>query len=155
MPHKNRHIDFRSKSINWFNYQWAFTEMCFWIDLEKNDKMNTNWITSGQKNKFSQSQKLPRSRMGKYISQIKFSPLPNCKGKVKFHFWINFTSYFTFSCLIFIRVWYKEDKIPLFRFRHISPIHPCYYHSPIIRHGRGWGFFCMICFSLDFALLKR
>ena len=42
-------------------------------------KIHLNSIVSDQGNKYLRLLKLPCSRMGKHISQIKFSPLPNCK----------------------------------------------------------------------------
>ena len=121
-------------NISWFSLKYVFKQT--WRKMIT--RIHSSSIASGQRSKFSTLQKLPCNRTRKYISQIKFSPLPNYKEDrgVKFQFIANFTFYFTFSCLIFTRDWSKGDSTPFYWFRNVLPIHPCYYNSPIIMHGK-------------------
>ena len=49
-------------------------------------------------------------RSAKFIRNLnRYSLMPNCKGDVKYHFWINFTTHFALLGSIYIRFLPKKD----------------------------------------------
>ena len=87
----------------------GFSLKCMFLQtLRKMIKgIHLNSVASGQRNKFFQLQKLPCSRMGKHITQIKFSPSPNFNGDGvkflilnKFHILFHFFMFYLYKKLI-------------------------------------------------------